>query len=119
VCRKFSLSQYDADHKFATALPAGSYYARAWLRADPDGGVANGDLYMTDETAAYAPTFKMVGQLGPNWTCAEATATQAVGSFGVGGNSAAPGACIDADDTALYQVPADGIVPDACKCPPP
>jgi hypothetical protein len=116
VCRKPSVSEYDADQKFATALPAGTYYARAWLRADPAGGAANGELYMTDPTA-YAATYKMVGQLGLKWTCAEVTGTHVVASFGAGGNSQALGTCVDVDDTALYEVPADGIVPAACKCP--
>jgi hypothetical protein len=40
-----------------------------------------------------------------------------VASFGAGGNSQALGTCVDVDDTALYEVPADGIVPAACKCP--
>jgi hypothetical protein len=118
VCRKPSVSEYDGDQKFATALPAGTYYARAWLRADPDGGAANGELYLTDETA-FAATFKTVGQLGPAWTCAEVTGTHVVASFGVGGQSAALGTCIDADDTAVYEVPPGVVVPAACKCPPP
>jgi hypothetical protein len=119
VCRHPSVSEYDADQKFATPLPLGTYYGRAWLRADPDAGAGNGEIYITDETA-YAATFKPVGQVGSTWTCAEVTTKtpQLVGSFGLGGQSAALGTCVDGDDTALYRVPADGIVPDACKCPP-
>jgi hypothetical protein len=118
VCRKPAVSEYDGDQKFATPLASGTYYARAWLRADPDGGAANGELYLTDETA-YAATLKSVGQLGPSWSCAEVTGTHVVASFGVGGQSAALGTCIDADDAVLYRVPPDGIVPAACKCPAP
>lgn len=118
VCRRPQVSEYDADQKFATALPTGTYFARGWFRADPDAGAANGELYMTDQNG-YAATIKQLGQLGPKWTCAEVTGTQVVASFGVGGQSAALGTCIDSDDVALYQVPGSGVVPDGCKCPPP
>jgi hypothetical protein len=117
VCRRAAVSEYDADQKFATMLPAATYYARAWFRADADAGAGAGvgELYMTDENA-YAATYKQVGQVGPVWTCGEVQGTQVVASFGVGGKSTPLGTCVNADDVALYLVPASGIPPE-CKCP--
>jgi hypothetical protein len=116
VCRRAAVSEYDADQKFAAVLPSGAYYARAWFRTDADAGAGVGELYMTDETA-YAATYKQVGQVGPVWTCGEVQGTHAVASFGVGGKSTPLGTCVNADDVAVYRVPANGIIPPECKCP--
>jgi hypothetical protein len=117
VCRS-SVSEYGGEQRFSPDLPSARYHGRAWFHRSPDGGTPNVEVYFTDPNGSAFDSVTIVGQIGPDWVCGEIDRTMVVHAFGVGAASSAAGTCTEVDDVDMFAVPASGVIPPECLCPP-